>query len=74
VGSSPDLGMTSIIPMRGYIRTGLLVLSACTAMDAPETGGFIEGLVGCVYEGLVEEMGDTMPRNWISSSMGRVEK
>jgi hypothetical protein len=69
VGSSPDLGMTSIIPMRGCVRTGLLVSSACTAMDAPETGGLIEGLVGCGYEGLVEEMGDTIPRNWISSSM-----
>jgi hypothetical protein len=74
VGSSPDLGMTSIIPMRGYVRTGLLVSSACTAKDAPETGGLIEGLVGCGYEGLVVEMGDTMPRNWISSSMERAER
>ena len=23
VGSSPDFGMTNIIPMRGYVRTGL---------------------------------------------------
>jgi hypothetical protein len=74
VGSSPDFGMTSIIPMRGYVRTGLLVSSACTAQDAPETGGFIEGLVGCGYKGLEEEMGDTMPRNWISSSMERAER
>lgn len=74
VGSSRDLGMTSIIPMRGYVRTVLLVSSGCTAMDAPKTGGLIEGLVGCVYEGLVAEMGDTMPRNWISSSMARAGK
>ena len=74
VGSSPDFGMTSIIPMRGYVRTGLLVSSACTAMDAPETGGLIEGLVGCGYEGLLEEMGETIPRNWISSSMSRAER
>ena len=74
VGSSPDFGMTSIIPMRGNVRTGLLVSSAWTAKDAPETGGLIEGLVGCGYEGLVEEMGETIPRNWISSSMERVEK
>jgi hypothetical protein len=53
VGSSPDLGMTSIIP---------------------ETGGLIEGLVGCGYGGLVEETGDTIPRNWISSSMARAER
>ena len=72
MGSSPDFGMTSIIPMREYVRTGLLVSSACTAMNAPETGGLIEGLlVGCRYEGLEEEMGDTIPRNWISSSMAR---
>ena len=71
MGSSPDFGMTSIIPMRGYVKTGS---SACTAMDAPETGGLIEGLVGCGYEGLVDEVGDTIPRNWISSSMSRAER
>ena len=74
VGSSPDFGMTSIIPTSEYVRKGLLVSSACTAMDAPETGGLIEGLIGCGYEGLVEEMGDTIPRNWISSSMERAER
>lgn len=43
VGSSPDFGMTSIIPMRGNVRTPLSVSSDCRAVDAPEAGGCMEG-------------------------------
>jgi hypothetical protein len=41
VGSSLDFGITSIIPMREYVRTPLLASSDCTAVYAPEAGGCI---------------------------------
>jgi hypothetical protein len=43
VGSSPDFGMVSIIPVGGNVRTPLSVSSDCRAVDAPAAGDCMEG-------------------------------